>query len=280
MNEQLHVDDTRLRRAVSHDGTEIAATVYGAGPPLVLVHGALGDGDLHWGRVAAHLRARLTCHLMSTRGRGASAQAGDVSPERLVQDVVAYVESIGEPVRLVGTSGGGALVLGAAPRLRSLSCVAAYEPALLELMDEKTFARFREVVARMQAAASAGQMAEAARIFVEIVANDDELSVLAEGAFSEACARYVPLQLQEFQHALEATDLAPTHADALKAITVPLLLLHGSRTTLDWFTHCVRYAADHVSGARVRAIEGAGHCAPIVEPQRVADELQRFLIRR
>ena len=36
---------TRVHRAVSADGTEIAGRVQGEGPALVLVHGGIGDGD-------------------------------------------------------------------------------------------------------------------------------------------------------------------------------------------------------------------------------------------
>jgi hypothetical protein len=34
-----------VHRTISADGTEIAGRVHGQGPPLVLVHGGLGDGE-------------------------------------------------------------------------------------------------------------------------------------------------------------------------------------------------------------------------------------------
>jgi pimeloyl-ACP methyl ester carboxylesterase len=37
------VDDVTVSRAVSRDGTEIGYFTTGDGPPLVLVHGTLGD---------------------------------------------------------------------------------------------------------------------------------------------------------------------------------------------------------------------------------------------
>ena len=50
------------------DGVAIGATVHGQGPPLVLLQGAVGDGDIDWNRVVEHLTRRFTCHLPSMRG--------------------------------------------------------------------------------------------------------------------------------------------------------------------------------------------------------------------
>lgn len=101
MNEQIH-------RTKSADGTEIAATVHGQGPPLVFVHGAMDDGTLQWKPAVPYLADQFTCHVMSVRNRGRSGHSEDLSPPRLVEDVAAYASSVGEPVGLVGLSIGGA----------------------------------------------------------------------------------------------------------------------------------------------------------------------------
>jgi pimeloyl-ACP methyl ester carboxylesterase len=75
--------DDRIHRAASADGTEIAGRVQGHGPPLVLVHGVMGDGDIAWESLLHHLTDRFTCYLPSTRGRGLSADNPDHSPPRL-----------------------------------------------------------------------------------------------------------------------------------------------------------------------------------------------------
>src|SRR5918994_3351006 len=120
--------DERIHRAVSADGTEIAGRVRGQGPPLVLVHGGIGDGDIAWAALLPHLTDRFTCYLPNTRGRGLSGNNPDHSPARLEEDVTAFVDSIGEPVCLVGWSGSGAWVLGAAAHSGSVAAVAAYGP--------------------------------------------------------------------------------------------------------------------------------------------------------
>src|SRR6185369_3793168 len=118
--------DERIHRAVSADGTKIVGRVRGRGPALVLVHGGIGDGDIAWKALLPRLVDTFTCYLPSTRGRGLSSDNPDHSPARLEEDIAAFVESIGEPVRLVGWSGSGAWVLGAAARNESVAAVAAY----------------------------------------------------------------------------------------------------------------------------------------------------------
>jgi hypothetical protein len=44
----------------SADGTEIVGRVVGDGPPLVLVHGAIGDGEFAWTELLPHLTDRFT----------------------------------------------------------------------------------------------------------------------------------------------------------------------------------------------------------------------------
>src|SRR5215207_10998936 len=95
----------RVQVAISADGTEIVGRVQGHGPPLILVHGAYGDGEIAWKALLPCLTDRYTCYTPSTRGRGLSGDNPDHSVHRLVQDVIAFIDTIGEPVYLVGWSG-------------------------------------------------------------------------------------------------------------------------------------------------------------------------------
>jgi pimeloyl-ACP methyl ester carboxylesterase len=83
------VTEERVHRVVSADGTEISGRVQGQGPPLVLVHGGFGDGEVAWEALLPHLTDRFTCYLPSTRGRGLSGDNPDHSPPRLDEDVTA-----------------------------------------------------------------------------------------------------------------------------------------------------------------------------------------------
>ena len=98
--------DTRIHRAVSPDGTEIAGRVQGQGPPLVLIHGWPHDGDIAWEVMLPHLTDRFTCYLPSMRGRSLSGDSPDHSPGRLQEDFSAFVGSVGGRVFLASWSTG------------------------------------------------------------------------------------------------------------------------------------------------------------------------------
>ncbi len=56
-------------------------------------------------------------------------------------------------------------------------------------------------------------------------------------------------------------------------VDAPILALLGQQTRLDtWFTD----SAQHLADARVRELPGVGHCALLVAPKPVANELISF----
>jgi pimeloyl-ACP methyl ester carboxylesterase len=266
----------RIHRAITEDGVEIAGRVRGEGPPLVFVHGALADGETAWEPLLPFMTDQYTCYLMSLRGRGLSGPGDDLSREHLTADVTAFLDSIGEPVGVVGLSGGALLSLAAAEKTSSVSAVAAYEPPVFEVMSEDVAAAFRGTVQRMGEVAATGRMAEAVRTFLEFVTNQEELRAASEMKLPDALAPNVPVQLEEFPRVLEGGPSA-TDPSALANIAVPVLLMHGTRSEPHpWFIDGVRHVAAHVPNAQVREIAGAGHLGPILEPAAVADELHRF----
>ncbi|TCC24541.1 alpha/beta fold hydrolase [Kribbella speibonae] len=269
--------DERIHRAVSADGTHIAGRVQGRGPALVLVHGGIGDGDLAWEALLPHLTDRFTCYLPSTRGRGLSGDSPDHSPVRLEEDVTAFVESIGEPVCLVGWSGSGAWVLGAAAHSRSVAAVAAYEPGVISVMQEDDRAGTFAMAQSMGTATAEGRLVDAMRAFVPWICNAEEITALAETDFVERWAGGVPAMLRFIQG--DATHEGPRSTDpaVLRTIGVPVLLLRGGQSLLgSWFTDAARYIAQYVADAHVRELPDVGHFAPLVAPSPLADELISF----
>ena len=68
-----------------------------------------------------------------------------------------------------------------------------------------------------------------------------------------------------------------TDPEVLGAITVPVLLLRGRQTLLGtWFADAALHIAQHVSDPHVRLVPGAGHFAPVLAPEPIANELIRF----
>lgn len=270
-------EETNVHRTASDDDTEIAGRVHGQGPPLVLVPGALGDGERVWESLLPLLTDRFTCYAMSTRSRGLSGDSTDLSLERQVQDITAFAESIDEPVGLLGWSSGALLSLATAENTDAVSAVAAYEPPVFEVMSETVGERMMETVARMGAVAEEGRMADAARTWIEFVATDDELADATAADFFEALAPNVPVQLREFEQFSESEWARPAAPSELAKISAPILLLHGTRSIPDpWFIDSVRHVDEHAPDTRIREIGGAGHLGPVLEPERIADELIGF----
>ncbi len=269
-------EEGEIHRAVSDDGTEIAGRVYGDGPPLVLVHGAMADGEFIWEPLVPFLTDRFTCYTMSVRNRGLSGHGDDLSSERRMQDVRAFVESIDEPTRVLGWSQGGLLALDVAANTDAVSAVAVYEPPAFEVISEDELAHFTDLVERMSELVAADESAVAARTFLEWVANEEELAHPAAEELLEGCAPNVPVFLQEVQE-LDVDGPSPTSPSRLAEIDVPALLLCGSRSVPDpWLLDSVDHIAEHVSDSRVRTIDGVGHMAPVTDPETVASELEAF----
>jgi pimeloyl-ACP methyl ester carboxylesterase len=265
---------TRIHRAVSADGTEIVGRVHGEGPALVLVHGGIGDGEFAWDALLPHLTDRFTCYLPNTRGRGLSSDNPDHAPPRLEEDVTAFVESIGEPVDLVGWSGSGAWVLGAAARSASVSAVALFEPAVISVMGPDDHARTMAMAQQMGTAAGDGRLVDALRAFAPWICNDEEVAALERTAFFEQWAGGVPAMLRFIQGDAPYEGPRSTDPKALARVTVPVLLLQGERTRLaTWFTDAAEHIARHVADAQVCELPGLGHFAPVLAGASIADEL-------
>ena len=113
----------------SKDGTLIAFQKSGTGAPLVLVHGTSAD-HTRWATVLLPLAGRFTVYAMDRRGRGGSGDTDPYVIEREFEDVVAVLDSLDEPVNLLGHSYGAICALEAAARSKNLRRLILYEPPI------------------------------------------------------------------------------------------------------------------------------------------------------
>jgi pimeloyl-ACP methyl ester carboxylesterase len=283
-SEATVMTDDRIHRAASADGTEIVARVHGQGPPLVLFHGMLEDGDTCWEALVPHLADRFTCYLPSSRGVGLSGDSSDHTPPRHQEDAVAFVDSIDEPVFVLGESDGAGQALHAAAEGAAVVAAAVYEPFVASVMSEEDLARVGVAIERTAEAAADGRLADAARIFTRAVATDDEIAALEATGFFEHNAHYVPVLLQGLQQAMGYEGLEPTDPSELARVTVPVLLLRGQQTLhVTFFADSEQHVAEHVADPHVREpLPGVGHWGPSIAPELIAEELISFFetIRR
>jgi pimeloyl-ACP methyl ester carboxylesterase len=252
--------------------------VHGQGPPLVFLQGVIGDGDLDWQALMPHLTGRFTCHLPSLRGRGLSGHHPDLSYGRLVDDALAYIDSIGEATGLVGWSLGAGLALATASQSDAVDAVAPVEPVMPSLMDEQEQAALGGAVARMGELAAEGRLTDAARAFAGWPFNDEDIAAAEDAGYFEAAGRYVPNMLNFFKQIWEYEGPTADDPAVLGSISAPVLVLCGSDTKPLAATSA-RHVADHVPNARIHQIPDAGHAEPLTHPEALAEALTEFFSR-
>ena len=81
----------------SADGTTIAYTRAGQGPPLILVDGALCSRSFGpMPKLAGQLTPHFTVYTYDRRGRGSSGDTKPYSPDREIEDIEALVALAGD----------------------------------------------------------------------------------------------------------------------------------------------------------------------------------------
>ncbi len=271
------MDEQRIHRSVSGDGTEIVGRVVGQGPAMVLVHGGIGHGDLAWEALLQHLTDQFSCYLPSTRGRGLSGDHPDHTPPRLIEDVTAFVDSIEEPACLLGWSGSGAWCLGAAARTQAVTAVAAFEP-LVPGVGHVDLPRLGAAVERTGMAASEGRLVDAVHAFAAGICTDGEIATMARTAFFDRWAGAVPAFLKDIGQDQAYDGPRSVDPEALAQIGVPVLVMLGEQTRLaSLWRESAEHVVRHVRHGHLREITGVGHFAPLLAPDRVALELKAFV---
>ena len=119
----------------------------GSGPPLLILHGLLGQAR-NWASQAKLFGQHYRTLAVDLRNHGRSPWAAGMTYEDMAADVAALAEAVGPPVRIVGHSMGGKVTMALA--LTTLvSCDAiVYPPELpfraaeLEELDDIAVAKF------------------------------------------------------------------------------------------------------------------------------------------
>lgn len=115
----------------SADGTRIAWSRQGSGPPLVIVDPLGADRSSSSTRVLVDLLAGShTVYTYDRRGTGESAVGEEYTAESDVDDLLAVVQAAGGSAALYGFDSGAFLALRAAEESTVVSRVVALEPAL------------------------------------------------------------------------------------------------------------------------------------------------------
>ena len=235
-------------------GTPLAYRRYGKGPPLVLIHGTAADHS-RWRPVLPALEEHFTVYTIDRRGRGGSGDSDDYAVALEFEDVATIVDSLGEPVNLLGHSYGGLVALEAALLTRNVRKLVLYDPGI-EVGGEEIYPH--EVVERMEAMLEAGDrdgviettMREVAGLTPEVV---EYMRAQPIWQARVDAAHTIPRELR----AVKAYSFDP---ERFENLGTPALMLAGGDSPV-----ALRKAAEAVDGvlpdSRLVVMDGQGHSA-------------------
>jgi 3-oxoadipate enol-lactonase len=268
-----HMTDTRVP---GKDGTELAVTVAGDGPPLLLIPG-LGATRVVFDPLMPLLTPHFQVAVYDQRGVGASApSAGPYTTAELGDDSAAVLDGLAiEQAAVLGASFGGMVAQQVAVRHQhrvSALLLAATGPGPAHLVREPDAAATEALLGR-----GARTPEDAYRI---------ACTVLYSRTFQEEHADFIEQQVRDrarrpvaagaFQAQLEASRDHDVW-DELPAIVAPTLVLHGSEDEVMPLANA-RLVSERIPGARLEVFDGAGHLFFHEQPQRTADSVSAFAV--
>lgn len=257
-----------METITSTGGTPIAYERTGSGPSLVLVHGATVDHTT-WNEALPYLAERFTVYAMDRRGRGGSGDAEAYALERETEDVLALIESIREPVHLLGHSYGGVCSLEAALRTDRLDRLILYEGVMLDATTDE-----EQALVEIRQAIETGDREEALVVFYLELAHltEAEIDYIRDQPTWQRRVEAIHTSLREVEAGF-AYDFEPVR---LREMTTPTLLLVGedSSESVHQDTQVLHEALPE---SRIVVLENQQHVAYRMAPEYFADTVTEFL---
>lgn len=252
------------KTAVSADGTAIAFSQQGKGPPLVLVE------------PAAHFRAfsaftelvpLLTDHYMvisyDRRGRGESGDVPTTTPQNEIEDLDAIIAATESPALVYGYSSGALLALHAAAAGSAISALALLEPPV----EFDRPAGGDPLTRELEALIAEGRHEEAVEHFHRSIGVPEDMIEDMRG--TDAWSRMTsvaPTLVYDCRLSEEITR------ELLRAVKVPTQVFDSAGSTDD-LTGSAEQVARLLPEARHTSLEGEWHG---VAPELIAAELIGF----
>jgi pimeloyl-ACP methyl ester carboxylesterase len=258
-----------METVISRDGTSIAFSRSGDGPPLVLVHGSTAD-HTRWALVRPELERAFTVFAMDRRGRGGSGDADTYSLEQEYDDVVAVVEAAGEGVSLLGHSFGALCAMEAALRVRTLRRLILYEPPF-PVGDKPLYPP--DMPDRLAAMLAKGDREEFLIAFFRDVVGAPEAQIAALRADPSWKGRIAAAHTALREMADADYEFDPARFRGLAVLT---LLLIGENSPAE-LTEPSRVLDAALPDSRLVVLEGQGHVAMTTAPELFLRDVKGFL---
>lgn len=238
---------------VEHAGARIWYAAYGAGSPVVLLHGGLGSAGT-WGyQVPALVRAGHRVVAIDTRGHGRSTWDGrPLGYAQMASDVAAVLRELGiERARFVGWSDGAVVALLLAAADPAAAAGVLFFGCNVDASGVKPF-EFTTVVGRC--------LSRHRQDHARLSATPDRFDALMEAVST----------MQRTQPNLSRDDLA--------GIDVPVTVVHAEFDEFIRPEHAA-YLAGSLPNAELVELGGVSHFAPVQRPEAFDRVVAAFLER-
>lgn len=250
--------------------THVEYLEWGRGEETVVLLHSSGSSAVQWRSLAARLSPDyrvLAPDLYGYGNTGAWPGRRAFHLEAEAELVLALLARAPGRVHLVGHSYGGAVALHVAGRhgakLRSLTLIEPVAFHLLSGRDTAAYAEIADVAEDVLVAVGRGALVEGFGRFVDYWSGPGAWEAVSADKRSALAAR-LPKVALDFHAALNE----PTRLEDFRAMALPTLLLHGTRSP--WPTQRICELLAHaLPGARVEAIAHAGHMAPLTHGEAV-----------
>jgi pimeloyl-ACP methyl ester carboxylesterase len=241
---------------------------YGSGPPLVLVHGGFSDHETNWEFVKPLFEKQFTVHAIARRGRGETDATNGHSLEDESMDVVALIQSIGEPVFLLGHSYGAQTALAASARVPDrVRKLVLYEAAWPRILG-------KEALSRLEGLAKAGRWEDFAVTFFR-----DTLFVPVEELDELRATELWPPIIADAEASLgdlRALSSYDFNSERFRELRVPVMLQIGTESLRDLYVTDALAAV--LPNVCIEELPGQAHEGMTTEPTMYAEAVSRFLL--
>lgn len=254
------------RVVMSLDGTKIAYTKLGSGPPLVLVDGAFcyrENGPS--AQLAPQLAKHFTVFIYDRRGRGQSQNAQPYAIAREVEDLGAIIDGAGGSAFVLGMSSGGALALQAIASGAKVTRLAMYEPPyIVEKGRPRSFVGARK---RLQELISSGDRAGAVRLFMTEIYGAPSAFVFIMPVIMRGAWKRNESVAQTLGYDLTLLDDWSVLAERRQSVAIPTLVIGGENSP-KVLRDAVSTVASALPNARPIILKGQNHdiSATVVVP--------------
>jgi pimeloyl-ACP methyl ester carboxylesterase len=253
------------------DGLRIGYERVGSGPPLVLLHGYVGDGPATWGPQLEALAGEFTVVAWDAPGAGRSSDPPETFGMSGYADCLAgFVRGIGlEAPHVVGLSFGGALALALYRRHPAVPTTLTLASGYAGWGGSLPAATAQQRLQQAMALADLPPDALVEALLPSMFSDATPLRTVAQ--FGGSLRAFHPAGLRAMARAC-AEDLR----DVLSRVDVPTLLVYGDQDVRAPLTvaHDLHGA---IPGSMLVVLAGAGHLCNIEAPDAFNQTLRTFV---